>query len=485
MNDKSSTGTQEELDAGEISGKTNTNQNPYTNIIDNKHQRLESVLKELLSKSEYAKIVSGYFYIEGFNLVSRYAQDAKIDIVIGIRTTKATKEEFGGYFKQNKEDAEDEFEGSLEDIEENSGREEILNLAELMNKRREDENRGIKFYIFKYPPLHAKVYYFGLKREHRLPNINSLCVFGSSNFTPSGLGHKTGNIEFNALVSESAVLQDIERWFDEYIVPNSEELNTDLLKIIGRYNLTESDKEEVIQAYITLLQEDIVSAYELTDFFTQLFDETLVDHHKKEFEEIFGRMNNQIVYKFIRKQIDPLSEIINPILSEKEVQRNGLRRLWAQVISEQQKDKHKKGKILEEFSRLFFSFDDGLVVDDVNLRTEDEEIDIVLKNKINDPFWQQLKSPFIFIECKNWSSKVGTDELKKFRTDVSDHGNLTNIGLFIAVNGFTKGINTQQIRVVKDDKILCAVEGKDIETFLNSKISLIEFLEELIKQSIK
>ncbi|OYT54017.1 MAG: hypothetical protein B6U72_03875 [Candidatus Altiarchaeales archaeon ex4484_2] len=64
---------------GKISGKTNTDQNPYTNITDNKHQRLESVLKELLSKSEYAKIVSGYFYIEGFNLVSRYAQDAKVD----------------------------------------------------------------------------------------------------------------------------------------------------------------------------------------------------------------------------------------------------------------------------------------------------------------------------------------------------------------------------------------------------------------------
>ncbi|ODS36415.1 MAG: hypothetical protein A7316_02720 [Candidatus Altiarchaeales archaeon WOR_SM1_86-2] len=72
----------------------NTDQNPYPNIIDNKHQKLEGVLKELLTKSEYAKIVSGYFYIEGFNLVSRFAQDTKADIVIGIRTTKATKEEF-------------------------------------------------------------------------------------------------------------------------------------------------------------------------------------------------------------------------------------------------------------------------------------------------------------------------------------------------------------------------------------------------------
>ena len=111
----------------------NGNQTPYPNIIDNKHQKLEGVLKELLSKSDYAKIVSGYFYIEGFNLVSRFAQDTKTDIVIGIRTTKATKEEFEKFFKQNKKDAWEEFEISLEDIEEEIKKEEILNLAELMN----------------------------------------------------------------------------------------------------------------------------------------------------------------------------------------------------------------------------------------------------------------------------------------------------------------------------------------------------------------
>lgn len=54
-----------------------TYQNPYPNIIDNKYQRLGCVLKELLSKSDYAKIVSGYFYVKGFNLVAKYAQDAK------------------------------------------------------------------------------------------------------------------------------------------------------------------------------------------------------------------------------------------------------------------------------------------------------------------------------------------------------------------------------------------------------------------------
>ncbi|PKP61003.1 MAG: hypothetical protein CVT88_01390 [Candidatus Altiarchaeales archaeon HGW-Altiarchaeales-1] len=223
-----------------------SDQNPYPNIIDNKHQKLGDVLAELLSKSEYAKIVSGFFYVEGFNLVSSYAQDTKIDIVIGCRTTKATKEEFEEYldFKQNKEDIKEEFENSLECTDEENKKKGTLNLFELMKKRNEDESKGIKFYIFKQPPLHAKVYFFGLKQEHKLLNINSLCVFGSSNFTPAGLGYKTGNIEFNAQVSEPAVLRDIEKWFDEFIVPNSEDLNTDLLKIIGKYKNIWKDEEE-------------------------------------------------------------------------------------------------------------------------------------------------------------------------------------------------------------------------------------------------
>ena len=257
-----------------------------------------------------------------------------------------------------------------------------------------------------------------------------------------------------------------------------------ILKDLKRYDLVEDDKEDIIKAYITLLHADIISAYEFTDFFTQLFDETVVNNHKKEFDRIFRGMDSRTVYKFLRKRIDPLTEIINPILSNKEVQRNELKRLWWEVISEQ-KDKHKKGKLLERFSKLFFSFEEGLIVADMNFRTKDEEIDILLKHKINDPFWQQLNSPFIFVECKNWSSTVGPNEINLLGSKITNHKNLTRIGILISVNGFTKGITIEQMRVGSQDKILCAIEGKDIETFLNSKISLIEFLEDVIKRSIK
>ncbi len=49
-----------------------------------------------------------------------------------------------------------------------------------------------------------------------------------------------------------------------------------------------------------------------------------------------------------------------------------------------------------------------LQVIEKNLRTREEEIDLVLANGLRDPFWQSLSSPLILVECKNWSKKAGS-----------------------------------------------------------------------------
>jgi hypothetical protein len=256
-----------------------------------------------------------------------------------------------------------------------------------------------------------------------------------------------------------------------------------ILKDVRNLSINEKDRKQIVDSYITLLEDDLISAYDLTDYFMPFFNEVLVNEYKQKLENFFRGMNGKTLYKFIQKNIDPLAEIINPIISEKEAQRNDLKILWEALIKEPHKNK--KGKRLEEFSTQLFSFDQGLVVDSVNHPTENEEIDLILKNKINDPFWIQLNSPFIFIECKNWSSSVGSPEIKLFKSKVDDHKNVVRVGFMISVNGFAKGLTVEQIRAVSQDKILCGIEGKDIEFFLNSKTSLIEFLEEFITRSIK
>jgi hypothetical protein len=61
------------------------------------------------------------------------------------------------------------------------------------------------------------------------------------------------------------------------------------------------------------------------------------------------------------------------------------------------------------------------------LNNDDEEIDLVLKNNIESPFFQSLNSPVILVEAKNWKSKTPTKETRNFSMKCDDHKNLTRV----------------------------------------------------------
>jgi hypothetical protein len=256
-----------------------------------------------------------------------------------------------------------------------------------------------------------------------------------------------------------------------------------ILRDFKNVELTGHEKDEILKAYINLLENDMILAYEYIESFTPFFDNKGVGRNQERLTNVFKNMDSETLFKFLDKGVEPFAKIINPIISAKETKRNNLKNIWKRVTGEI--NNIKKGKLLEDFSKFLFSFDEGLKVESVNFRTKDEEIDILLKNKLEDSFWNQLNSPFIFAECKNWSSKVGSNEIKTFKGKLQDHGNLCRVGIFITVNGFTSSKDIEQIRVGAQNKILCLIDGVDIQKFLNSKLTLKEFLEKLIRDSIR
>ena len=256
-----------------------------------------------------------------------------------------------------------------------------------------------------------------------------------------------------------------------------------ILRDLKNAELTGHENDGILKAYINILENDMISAHEYIKLFIPFFDNDGIERNQERLKNVFKNMDSETLLKFLDKGVDPLAEIINPIISAKETQRNNLKNIWKRVTVET--NNIRKGKLLEEFSKFLLSFDEGLEVESTNFRTKDEEIDILLKNKFEDPFWNQLNSPFIFAECKNWTSKVGSNEIKTFKGKLQDHGNLCRAGIFISVNGFTSSKDIEQIRVGAQDKILCLIDGGDIQKFLDSKLSLKEFLEKLIGDSIK
>ncbi|WP_138429609.1 restriction endonuclease [Fodinibius saliphilus] len=139
-----------------------------------------------------------------------------------------------------------------------------------------------------------------------------------------------------------------------------------------------------------------------------------------------------------------------------------------------------KGKALEDITDIIFSNISGLDVIDKKYSNGDEEIDLLVKNDLNKPFWNAFSSPLIFIECKNWKEKVGTAELRDFEGKLRNHSKLVKIGIFVGFNGFSREVVTELKRSSKEDYHIALITRQDLESFASSKDSILKWLEELM-----
>lgn len=148
------------------------------------------------------------------------------------------------------------------------------------------------------------------------------------------------------------------------------------------------------------------------------------------------------------------------------------------------KDSNEKGEFLEKMIRNLFSTNNKLKLSSQRLNLKDEEIDMVYQNNINRPFWMSLQSPHIFIECKNWSRKCGTAQLRIFESKLRDHQNLSRVGLFISFNGFSSACTKYLTRLGRDNYIICLIDKNKIQEYINGPISLDDWLDKIVSSSI-
>lgn len=143
-----------------------------------------------------------------------------------------------------------------------------------------------------------------------------------------------------------------------------------------------------------------------------------------------------------------------------------------------------KGRALEELMAVIFEADPGLQVIERRFTTGDEEIDLVLKNNVDQPFWTSLNSPLIFVECKNWSQAVGSAEARDFEMKLQNHRPLAKVGVFVAYGGVTSEFITEIKRASRAEYLLTIVERDDIARFLAGSKGVVEWLEEKIARPL-
>lgn len=142
---------------------------------------------------------------------------------------------------------------------------------------------------------------------------------------------------------------------------------------------------------------------------------------------------------------------------------------------EKEKVPNIKGRLLEELMNKFFSSVNGFKIIE-RLKTKTEEIDLMILNKSTIPLWQK-ESPLILVECKNWSSKCGKNELVIFKEKIINRKGRAKIGFFVSWNGFAETFNKEDLRSSQGDILVIPVTGENIKKALYGSIE--ENLEKL------
>jgi len=191
-------------------------------IIDNEeNNKLNKAIKILSNKSKEIKIATGYFYIDGFNIVQedllnlrnsievKGSINSPFKIIMGNQTNLCTRDQIILGYKQ--------------EIEKISDPNQIKNISNLY---RFIQSGIVDIRVHTKKLFHPKLYLFNHNIEDRF--LGKKYIIGSSNFSYSG---STNNVELNLYKNEDLSFGYLEEWFDK-IWEESDEFKADLIKII-------------------------------------------------------------------------------------------------------------------------------------------------------------------------------------------------------------------------------------------------------------
>jgi len=174
-------------------------------------------------------------------------------------------------------------------------------------------------------------------------------------------------------------------------------------------------------------------------------------------QEIFGLINNSLeeVMNSLRVFVEKRYSDLEQKIQEK----------WKETLTID--DSNKKGKALEELLVLIFSTVEGFVPSH-RVKTETEEIDVSVRNESKDSFWLKF-TPFILVECKNWSTDCGKDEVVSFRSKLVNRFGLSRLGFLVSINGFRETVTKEILRGSQAEFLVVPIDGTMLKELVLAK----------------
>ncbi len=204
-----------------------------------------------------------------------------------------------------------------------------------------------------------------------------------------------------------------------------------------------SDEGDWCHLYYTIIPDGGSTIYDVYQY--GLSVSNWVDKIVNEAQEQTGKLISKIAGEYSKFKLIEIPELINKVQAEH--------------------DSNTKGRLLEELLCKFFANIDGFEIIE-RLKTETEEIDLVILNKSKEVFWQK-ESPLILVECKNWSSKCGKNELVLFKEKIVNRRSRAKIGFFVSWNGFKETFVKEDLRTSQGDILIVPITGKELIEAIN------------------
>lgn len=122
-----------------------------------------------------------------------------------------------------------------------------------------------------------------------------------------------------------------------------------------------------------------------------------------------------------------------------------------------------KGLVLEELMAYLFNSVEGFTVSGRNTTTETEEIDLVIDNLTRESPLEK-EGPIVLVECKNWSTRCGKNELVQFLEKIRNRRRRCTIGVFVSWNGFADTFDTELLRTSQSSEhfVVVPLSGDDV-----------------------
>lgn len=186
----------------------------------------------------------------------------------------------------------------------------------------------------------------------------------------------------------------------------------------------------------------------------------------------------------IRLFIDETKQLRRLVESYREfdLYAKSLQNILTEAINEE--DKNKKGRLLEQLIRIMVEQDGRLKVYRNDVNTESEEIDLVIENQNTDSIFVQLQSPFILVEYRNWSSRIGAKEIRDFAQKIQNRPRMMcRVGCVVTTSILTEDANKELIGYRGKDFLICIIDNRDFEYMISKSIRFSEILQEKIKEA--